>query len=214
MRSRPISVLAALVPAMLPINGAVADLPDDTTYNNIYTALDVPEAAPSHRTSAYGIDGDNVVGWFWDGQGSYGFLYDGTTYTSLRPPGAGHTRAFGVDGNRVVGEFQDDDGDHGFLLQRVPIVSGDMNRDGYVGADDLTILINNWNGFVAQGDLAHGDLTGDGYVGADDLAWMIDAWNTGTLPVAATAVPEPTSMAWLAVLLVAVQARRSRCCTR
>ena len=211
MSSRPITVLAALVPAVLPINGAVADLPDDTTYSNIYTTLDVPDAA---RTFAYGIDGDRIVGWS-DGWGSeLGFLYDGTTYANLRPPGAGHTRALGIDGSKIVGQFQDDHDNHGFLLQRVPIVTGDMNGDGFVGADDLTILINNWNDFVELGDLGSGDLTGDGYVGADDLAWMIDAWNTGALPVAATAVPEPTSMSCLALLLAAIQARRSRCCTR
>lgn len=102
-----------------------------------------------------------------------------------------------------------------FTLAPDPVpIPGDMTGDGFVGADDLAVLINRWNTFVTGGDQTQGDLTGDGYVGADDLAWMIDAWNTGTLPVAATSVPEPATVALLTLLLVAVQARRSRCCTR
>ena len=37
-----------------------------------YTTLDVPGAT---RTHAYGIDGDNIVGWYIDGSGNrHGFL--------------------------------------------------------------------------------------------------------------------------------------------
>ena len=84
----------------------------------------------------------------------------------------------------------------------------DINYDGFVGADDLTTLILNWN--ATDADLGHGDITGDGFVGADDLSRLIDNWNVGTLPVGVTAVPEPMSLVWLGLLLVVVRALRSR----
>lgn len=70
-------------------------------------------------------------------------------------------------------------------------VRGDLNGDGFVGADDLTILIENWNLVVPEHDWSRGDATGDGFVGADDLSRVIENWNLGTLPAAAAAVPEP-----------------------
>lgn len=96
------------------------------------------------------------------------------------------------------------------MLQRLSDPLGDVTGDGFVGADDLSILIRNWNNFVGLGNVTGGDITGDGYVGADDLAWMIDNWNAGTPPPLATAVPEPASMAWLALLVAGMYARRVR----
>ncbi len=172
-----------------------------------YTQLEVPGAT---STEASGIDGNNVVGWFEDADGDeHGFLYDGTDYTTLEPEGAISSGARAIDGNNVVGWFEDANGDrHGFLYSDTIPIPGDMTGDGFVGADDLAVLINHWNTFVEAGDVGSGDLTGDGYVGADDLSWLIDAWNTGTLPAAATAVPEPASMLMLALGSALLLARR------
>jgi hypothetical protein len=53
------------------------------------------------------IDGGNIVGEYTDNQGIFhGFLFDGTTYTTLDDPlfmGAGSTIANGIDGDNIVG---------------------------------------------------------------------------------------------------------------
>jgi len=47
---------------------------------------------------------------------------------------------------------------------------GDLDRDGTVGAADLTILLGQWGG------VGSADLDGDGSVGASDLAILLGAW--------------------------------------
>jgi len=61
---------------------------------------------------AYGIDGFNVVG----SAGSFGFLYNGSTYSTIRPPGATSIEAIDIHGNRIVGTFGDATGRHGFFF--------------------------------------------------------------------------------------------------
>ena len=76
-------------------------------------------------------------------------------------------------------------------------LAGDLNGDGFVGLDDLDIILNHWNQNVTVGDLLQGDVTGpggspDGYVGLDDLDVLLNNWNTGTPPpLGASAIPEP-----------------------
>ena len=53
-------------------------------------------------------------------------------------------------------------------------IGADLNGDGFIGLDDLDILLGNWNGGTQQAawDLPQdlpGDLNGDGYVALDDL---------------------------------------------
>ena len=74
---------------------------------------------------------------------------------------------------------------------------GDLNSDGFVGLDDLDIVLGNWNQNVTPGDPLQGDPTGDGYVGLEDLDLVLNNWNTGTPPVAA--IPEPSALMLLAV---------------
>ena len=64
-----------------------------------YTTLDVPG---ENFTQAFGIDGDNIVGRYWDGSGDWhGFSYDGSTYTTLDAPGTNHTYAYGIGGKQL-----------------------------------------------------------------------------------------------------------------
>ena len=78
-----------------------------------YTTLDVPGAI---STSAFGIDGGNIVGYYSDGSGNrHGFSYDGTAYTTFDVSGASSTHAYGIDGGNIVGYYTDGSGTHGFL---------------------------------------------------------------------------------------------------
>ena len=71
---------------------------DGTTY----TTLDVPGA---YATTARGIDGGNIAGYYGDGSGVYrGFRYDGTTYTRQRAGGI-VLFANDIDGSNIVGNY-------------------------------------------------------------------------------------------------------------
>ncbi len=70
---------------------------------------------------------------------------------------------------------------------------GDLDGDGFVGINDLNIVLANWNQNVPPGNpLA--DPSGDGFVGIDDLNTVLGNWNAGTPPGVGTAIPEPTSL--------------------
>tara|TARA_R110002111_G_scaffold73520_4_gene117463 strand:+ start:52 stop:837 length:786 start_codon:yes stop_codon:yes gene_type:complete len=75
---------------------------------------------------------------------------------------------------------------------------GDLNSDGFVGIDDLNLVLSNWNLNVPPANpLA--DPSGDNFVGIDDLNEVLANWNTGTPPAAGAAVPEPATMGLLAL---------------
>ncbi len=79
------------------------------------------------------------------------------------------------------------------------LLAGDLNHDGFVGIDDLNIVLSHWNQTVLTGDTLRGDPTGDGFVGIDDLNAVLGNWNVGTPPLgdASTNIPEPTSFVCL-----------------
>jgi hypothetical protein len=63
---------------------------------------------PGYPSRASAIDGNNVVGSYFDKSGNeHGFLYNGSTYISLDMPGSvpGTTDALRISGNNVVGEY-------------------------------------------------------------------------------------------------------------
>jgi hypothetical protein len=64
--------------------------------NQTSTTFDFPGAV---GTSIIDIDGDNIVGQYWDAINNYyNFFYDGTTYISLNLPGY----IVGISGNKIV----------------------------------------------------------------------------------------------------------------
>ena len=71
-------------------------------------------------------------------------------------------------------------------------LDGDLNGDGFVGVDDLNIVLVNWNQTIPPGDAA-ADPSGDDYVGVDDLNIVLVNWNNGTPPSEGSNVPEPAS---------------------
>lgn len=81
-----------------------------------YTAIYDPLSLPDYGTYVTGVSGNNVVGWYTgsDGNGNngtFGFLYNGSTYTPLSMPGYGNAFALGVGGNKVVGYYYDNGGE-------------------------------------------------------------------------------------------------------
>jgi hypothetical protein len=78
-------------------------------------------------------------------------------------------------------------------------LAGDLNSDGFVGIEDLNIVLGNWNDTVTPGDLLMGDPSGDGFVGIEDLNQVLGNWNAGTPPTQGGAIPEPGSLALLAM---------------
>ena len=88
-------------------------------------------------------------------------------------------------------------------------IDGDLNGDGFVGIDDLNIVLVHWNQIVPHGSLQHGDVNGDGFVGVDDLNIPLLHWNTGTPPTANANIPEPATAALL-IAVGGVMLRRSR----
>jgi len=93
----------------LALLGAAASVQAQT-----YTTLDNP--AGTGGTTAYGISGNNIVGWYANSSGwQLGFLYNGSTYTTLTDPLSVNTTmygpvpngnyAYGISGNNTVGLY-------------------------------------------------------------------------------------------------------------
>jgi hypothetical protein len=101
------------------------------------------------------------------------------------------------------------------LLETTPI-PGDLNGDGFVGVDDLLIVLGNWNvsfeqpwnDALAPNDY-RADPTYDAFVGIDDLNRVLLNWNAGTPSTVNAPIPEPAAAAVFAVFMVGgVGARR------
>ena len=84
-------------------------------------------------TIATGISGSNIVGWYRNsgnggnqGTGYQGFLYNGTSYTTLNDPLAlsNSTWAIGIDGSNIVGYYQDGADAHGNPLMHGFLYNG------------------------------------------------------------------------------------------
>ncbi len=106
-----------------------------------------------------------------------------------------------------------------------PIV-GDLNMDGFVGIEDLNKVLASWNQVVPEGDWRLGDIAGwvqpvdsgrssgvsggDGFVGIEDLNAVLGNWNTGAPPTVGVVIPEPASLALLAIGSGAIALRRRR----
>lgn len=88
-----------------------------------------------------------------------------------------------------------------FYLDQIRVVEGDLTGDGYVGAEDLDLVLARWGTTVTAGDWTLGDANGDGLVGEADLDLVLAHFGEGTLPAAA--VPEPGSGAVLLGLVLA-----------
>lgn len=80
-----------------------------------------------------------------------------------------------------------------------PGLPGDLNGDGFVGAGDLGLVLNNWGANatpVPAGWIGIPQPTAPN-IGSDDLGSVLTAWGNGVAPAAigTAAVPEPASVA-------------------
>ncbi|MEZ6190610.1 MAG: alpha-amylase family glycosyl hydrolase [Phycisphaerales bacterium] len=100
------------------------------------------------------------------------------------------------------------------ILGTVPMLTGDINGDGFVGVADLNVILSNWNQTVPVGDKSQGDLAGigDGFIGVSDLNVVLGNWNAGTPPGvdAPGNVPEPATVLLLGVVTLRTLARPKR----
>ncbi len=102
----------------------------------------------------------------------------------------------------------------GEIFRLVPQTSidGDLDGDGFVGIEDLNVVLGNWNQQVAANDPQKGDPSGDGFVGIEDLNVILGNWNAGTPPppeVLAN-VPEPAGLVLMGVGLSVLSVRTAR----
>ena len=83
-------------------------------------------------------------------------------------------------------------------------VPGDANLDGTVDVNYLTIVLSNFGG--TDMSWAEGDFTYDGLVDINDLTIVLSNWgmSVGSSGSGATAVPEPSSVAMLLGIGVAL----------
>ncbi len=85
---------------------------------------------------------------------------------------------------------------------------GDLNADGFVGIEDLNLVLQLWNRDTTTG-VGVADPSADGFVGIGDLNIVLGNWNVGTPPGAAGGVPEPGARGLLVVGGVALLRRRA-----
>jgi len=93
-----------------------------------------------------------------------------------------------------------------FMATIQDLAPGDVTGDGFVGAEDLDILLANWGDAVGVRAASSGDLSGDGFVGQADLDILMANWGTGTLP--GTNIPEPGSLVMLCLVGLPLLRRR------
>ena len=123
------------------------------------------------------IFGDFIAGKFWsldpaDPYNTVGLINDDLVANN---GSANSVAAFGEDalGNLYLVDL-------GGEIFRVGLTA-DLNGDGFVGVDDLNIVLSNWNNGIAPGSLT-GDLDGNGFVGVDDLNIILANWNMDVTP--------------------------------
>lgn len=141
-----------------------------------WTTIDHPDAGPG-GTYPTGISGNNIAGYYiGQGVGQRGFLYNGSTFTTIEAPSpAFNTWASGIDGANVIGYYSVPTGPgtfvtHGFLLSGVTFATLDCTLPGAVSTLPTSIDGNKIAGvYYDQTGYAHGfEFDGTTYSALDD----------------------------------------------
>ena len=90
-------------------------------------------------------------------------------------------------------------------LSEPGLLPGDIDGDGFVGGNDLAMIITNWglSGMTRQ----QGDLNGDGLVGGADYSEVVTYWGSGILP---ELIPEPATLLLLSLAVLVKFPRKRR----
>ncbi len=108
--------------------------------------------------------------------------YDITFTDALLPAGVYRIFDLTVSGSNVdAGDFN-------------AFPAGDLDSDGFVGQDDLDIVLGEWGQEVSAG--SQPDPSGDGFVGQDDLDIVLGDWGEGNPPIP---TPEPATVMLLTI---------------
>ena len=117
--------------------------------------------------------------------------------------------AMNNDGRYVVvwaSDGQDGDGWGVFAeIGNIFPLPGDVDGDGWVGEDDLSIVIDNWGKSLGR---EFGDLNGDGTVSGLDYTEVITYWGTGVPPEPPSGIPEPATLSLLLIGGLALLSQR------
>lgn len=115
-------------------------------------------------------------------------------------------RGVSADGQTIMGGGINPDGNHEAWRAQLSAAGADLNMDGFVDGLDLGTLLGNFdqNGIPASG----GELNDTDPVDGLDLGILLSAWNPPPPPGESSAVPEPASMALLALAGAALVATR------
>ncbi len=157
-------------------------------------------------------DSGQVVGAVYDGSIRRAFVFDGLQLRYLDelvdPAFPLELRQANAISNTgwiaAVGRANGGSTDHIVLLAPIPpSLPGDLNGDGFVGIDDLNIVLGRWNQAVPPPSTPdQGDPSGDGFVGIEDLNLVLSNWNVGSPAMAEPirSIPAPNTMLTMVLL--------------
>jgi hypothetical protein len=188
------------------------------------SGVDLNPTGFSHST-AVGVGGGKQVG---SGYGPisddqfHALVWSGTAGSavdlhSLLPASYSSSYAYSLDGSGNIYGLGIDGSDLHAIEWLLVKLRSDFNSDGTVDVTDLGRLASHWQ---QNATFINGDATGDGFVDVSDLGILAGEWqtSTGTLQsalaqvgLAGVSVPEPTTIAALAVpLCTCLLSRRRR----
>ncbi len=144
---------------------------------------------------------------------THAYIYSGGTMTDLNTlisPTSGWTLTVAAainDSGSIVGTGINAAAQtHAFLL--TPAMPGDANLDGTVNGVDLDAVLSNYN--KTGMTWAQGDFNGDGVVNGVDLDIVLSNYNKTAGVPSMAAVPEPSTLAMLALGAIAMLAWAGR----
>jgi uncharacterized membrane protein len=111
------------------------------------------------------------------------------------------------DGHSIVGYGTHPSGETEAWLAHLPTFApGDVNLDGIVNGQDIAIVASHW---LTAGVGTPGDANGDGIMNAQDIEVIASNWlQTSSDTSSASAAPEPSTFALVALGALVVLARR------